>query len=147
MAAARPTRKSGKIRITGNRMSGSTLTETPPTDRPPTDNVAPAAATPADKSVPQVVSELWTLTVDYAKQEIKDPVKGLGTYLLWGSVSMLFIGLGMMMLAIGGLRALQTETGSTFTGSLSFLPYVIVLVGAVVILGVFFIGITKRGKK
>jgi hypothetical protein len=89
-----------------------------------------------DKSAPKVASELWTLTVDYAKQEIKDPVKGLGTYLLWGSVSMLLIGLGFVLLAIGGLRALQTETGSTFTGSLSWLPYLIVLVGATVVLAV-----------
>ena len=101
---------------------------------------------PADKSVPQVASELWTLTVDYAKQEIKDPVKGLGTYLLWGSMSMLLIGMGMVLLAIGALRALQTETGSTFTGSMSWAPYGIVLSGALIVLGV--VGtVMTRGKK
>jgi hypothetical protein len=99
-----------------------------------------------DKSVPQVASELWTLTVDYAKQEIKDPVRGLGSYLLWGSVSMLLIGIGMVLLAIGGLRALQTETGSMFTGSLSWAPYGIVLVGALFVLGVVGFVMT-RGKK
>ncbi len=104
-------------------------------------------ATKTDKSVPQVASELWTMTVDYAKQEIKDPVRGLGAYLLWGSLSMLLIGLGMVLLAIGALRALQTETGSAFTGSLSFLPYAIVLAAATVVLVVFFFGITTWGKK
>lgn len=99
-----------------------------------------------DKSVPQVVSELWTLTVDYAKQEIKDPLRGLGRYLLWGSLSMLLIGLGMVLLAIGGLRALQTETGSTFTGSMSWAPYGIVLSGSLVVLGIVGIVLTK-GKK
>ena len=99
-----------------------------------------------DHSVPKVASELWTLTVDYAKQEIKDPVKGLGTYLLWGSVSMLLVGFGMVLLAIGGLRALQTETGSTFTGSLSWAPYGIVLVSAAVALGIG-VGLVLRGKK
>lgn len=101
---------------------------------------------PQDKSVQKVASELWELTVGYAKQEIRDPVKGLGRYLLWGSVSMLLIGIGMVLLAIGGLRALQTETGSTFTGSLSWAPYGIVLSGAIVVLGIVGVIITK-GKK
>lgn len=127
MAATRPTPKSDQsrsrpIKVTGKR-SGV-----------------------PDKSVPQVASELWTLTVDYAKQEIKDPIRGLGSYLLWGSVSMLLIGIGMVLLAIGGLRALQTETGSTFTGSLTWAPYGIVLAGALVVLGVVGTLLT-RGKK
>jgi hypothetical protein len=102
------------------------------------------AGSDGDKSAPKVASELWTLTVDYAKQEIKDPVKGLGTYLLWGSVSMLLVGLGMVLLAIGGLRALQTETGSTFTGSLSWAPYGIVLLGSAVMLALVAWIIVKR---
>ena len=104
------------------------------------------AAGARDQSVPKVASELWTLTVDYAKQEIKDPVKGLGTYLLWGSISMLLVGFGMVLLAIGGLRALQTETGSTFTGSLSWAPYGIVLLSATFALGIG-VWLVLRGKK
>lgn len=123
MAATRPSRKSRPTKVT------------------------PQQTTPAaDKSVPQVASELWTLTLEYGKQEIRDPVRGLGSYLLWGSLSMLLIGLGMVLLAIGALRALQTETGSTFTGNLSWAPYGIVLAGALVVLGVVGILMT-RGKK
>ena len=99
-----------------------------------------------DRSVQQVASEMWSLTLDYARQEIRDPVRGLGSYLLWGSLSMLLIGIGMVLLAIGGLRALQTETGSTFTGSLSWAPYGIVLAGALLVLGVVGVLMT-RGKK
>lgn len=99
-----------------------------------------------DKSIPQVATELWTLTLDYAKQEIKDPVTGLGRYVLWGSLSMLLTGIGTVLLAIGGLRALQTETGSTFTGSLSWAPYGIVLAGSLIVLGIVGVLITK-GKK
>ena len=108
--------------------------------------VKPRDGASGDKSVPKVASELWTLSVDYAKQEIKDPVKGLGTYLLWGSVSALLAGFGMVLLAIGGLRALQTETGSTFTGNWSWAPYLIVLVGAAVVLGIG-VWLVQRGKK
>lgn len=130
--AATPTPKSDSstprpIKVSGKRSSSRPARET-------------------DKSVPQVASELWTLTVDYAKQEIRDPIRGLGSYLLWGSVSMLLVGLGMVLLAIGGLRALQTETGSTFTGSLTWAPYGIVLAGALIVLGI--VGtVMTRGKK
>lgn len=99
-----------------------------------------------DKGVATVVSELWTLTVDYAKQEIKDPLTGLVSYVVWGIVTMVLVGIGSILLAIGALRALQTETGSTFTGNLSWAPYGIVLVGAVVVLGL--VGaLIMRGKK
>lgn len=98
-----------------------------------------------DKSVPQVVSELWTMSVDYAKQEIRDPLKGLGSYLAWGSAGMLLIGMGSVLLSIGALRALQTETGSTFTGSWSWAPYAIVLIGAVVVLALGYV--LSKGRK
>ena len=88
-----------------------------------------------DKSLPTVVSELWTLTIDYAKQEIKDPLTGLVYYVAWGVATMLLVGLGSILLAIGALRALQTETGDTFTGNLSWAPYAIVLTGSIVVLG------------
>ena len=88
-----------------------------------------------DKSVATVVSELWTLTVDYAKQEIKDPLTGLVAYVAWGVATMLLVGIGSVLLAVGALRALQTETGSTFDGNLSWAPYGIVLAGAIVVLG------------
>ena len=41
-----------------------------------------------------------------------------------------------MVLLIGLLRLLQTETGSTFTGNLSWVPYVIVTVVAVAVAAV-----------
>lgn len=100
----------------------------------------------ADKSVTTVVSELWTLTVDYAKQEIKDPLTGLVSYVVWGIATMILVGIGSILLAVGALRALQTQTGSTFTGNLSWAPYGIVLVGAMVVLGL--VGaLIMRGKK
>ena len=127
MAATRPTPKSS---------TGATV-------RPAG---ARAAKRTGDKSVATVVSELWTLTIDYAKQEIKDPLTGLVAYVVWGIATMVLVGIGSILLAIGALRALQTETGSTFTGNLSWAPYGIVLAGAVVVLGA--VGaLIMRGKK
>lgn len=126
MAATRPFRKpSGAV------SAGST---------------APTRSGSGDKSVATVVSELWTLTVDYAKQEIKDPLTGLASYVAWGVATMLLVGIGSVLLAIGALRALQTQTGSTFTGNLSWAPYGIVLLGALIALGA--VGaIIMRGKR
>jgi len=125
---------------------------TRPTRKSSSDATVRPAATRAekqragDKGVATVVSELWTLTIDYAKQEIKDPLTGLVSYVAWGIVTMVLVGVGAILLAIGALRALQTQTGSTFTGNLSWAPYGIVLVGAVVVLGL--VGaLIMRGKK
>ena len=100
----------------------------------------------ADKSMATVVAELWQLTVAYAKQEIRDPLTGLASYVAWGVATMLLLGLGSVLLALGALRALQTETGSTFTGNLSWAPYGIVLAGSIVVLGIVGAIIT-RGKQ
>lgn len=99
-----------------------------------------------DKNIVQQATELGQLTLDYAKQEIRDPLKNLGTYVLWGGIAWLLLGLGCLFLAIGLLRALQTETGSTFTGSLSWMPYAIVLTSAAATLGLAALILTKRKK-
>jgi hypothetical protein len=105
-----------------------------------------AAPRTGDKSVATIASELWTLTVDYAKQEIKDPLTGLVAYVAWGIATMLLVGVGSILLAMGALRALQTQTGSTFTGNLSWVPYAIVLVGVLAVLGL--VGaLIMRGKR
>jgi hypothetical protein len=87
----------------------------------------------ADKSVPQVVSELWSLTKDYARQETIDPLKGVGRYVGFGFAGAVLGATGVVLLLLSLLRALQTETGSSFTGNLSWLPYVIVLTTGLVL--------------
>lgn len=81
------------------------------------------------KSIPHVATELWEMSRDYAKQETIDPLKGLGRFLAFGVGGAILLGIGLILLTLGALRALQTETGSRFTGNWSWLPYVIVLVG------------------
>jgi hypothetical protein len=79
------------------------------------------------KSIPEVATELWAMTKDYARQETIDPLKGVGRYLGFGAGGALLLALGVIMLMLSGLRALQTQTGDALDGSLSWLPYVIVL--------------------
>jgi len=83
---------------------------------------------PDDESLPGQAQDLWQLVVGYAKQETLDPVRGLGRFLGYGLGAAISGSLGMVLLLLGGLRLLQTETGSAFEGRRSFLPYLIVLI-------------------
>jgi hypothetical protein len=100
------------------------------------------------KSTQDVAKELQELVVDYGKQETVEPLKNLGQYLGAGIAGSVFIGTGIAFLLLAVLRLLQwigtTEneagqvTGGTFNGDLSYLPYFIVGVLAVLILGGFY---------
>jgi hypothetical protein len=97
------------------------------------------------KSLPQVASELWELTKRYAKQETVDPLKGLGRFIGLGLAGMLLLGIGVVLLMLAGLRALQTETDTMFTGNLSWLPYVITLAGCVILIVLAISRISRKG--
>jgi hypothetical protein len=75
------------------------------------------------------------LVIDYVKQETLEPLQGVGRFLIFGIVGSLALCVGVVLVLVGFLRLLQTETGSTFTGDLSWLPYVIVAVPAVAMIG------------
>lgn len=102
---------------------------------------------PEPKSMPEVANELWGLTRDYARQETIDPLKGVGRYLGFGGAGALLGSIGVIMLMLAGLRALQTETGTTFTGHWSWAPYMIVLVVAASVAAYAFSRISRRPGK
>lgn len=96
------------------------------------------------KSIPEVATELWELGTAYAKQETIDPLKGLGRFVSFGVGGAVALGIGFVLLLLSGLRALQTETGSTFTGNLSWLPYLIVLAVGSILIALALMRITHR---
>lgn len=101
-----------------------------------TDDRRSAGARSAEpKGIPEVATEIWEMSVAYAKQETIDPLRGLGRYLGYGVGGAIALGFGVAMLLLAGLRALQTETGSTFTGNWSWAPYLIVLAVGIVFIG------------
>jgi len=99
-----------------------------------TEPTAASTAPPRATSIPELATDLWQLTVDYAKQETVDPLKGLGRFVGFGIGGAFALGIGVTLLLLSGLRALQTETGTAFTGNLSWIPYLIaVAVGGILI--------------
>ena len=81
-----------------------------------------------NKSLPGEAQDILQLVIGYAKQETLDPVRNLGRFLGFGMGGALLGSLGAVLLLLGGLRLLQTETGSAFDGNLTFIPYLLVLV-------------------
>ena len=80
-----------------------------------------------NKSAPELINELKTLVIDYAKQETVDPLRSLGRYLGYGIAGSLLLAIGGLFFTVGLLRLLQTETGGAFDGGWSFVPYLLVL--------------------
>ncbi|MGH9104041.1 MAG: hypothetical protein ACRDYD_13835 [Acidimicrobiales bacterium] len=75
--------------------------------------------------LPTLLSELGDLVVAYLRQRTIAPLKGLLRFLAFGLSGSFALGFGLILLLVAILRLLQDETGTTFTGDLSWLPYVI----------------------
>lgn len=99
-------------------------------------------ATSDAKRTTDTIADLKDLVIAYAKQETVEPLRGLGRYLGYGIGGALLVALGVVFLGMAGLRALQTETGTTFTGNWSFAPYFIVLAGLAIIIALLARAIT-----
>ena len=82
----------------------------------------------ADKPPQQTLAELRDLVVAYFKEQTLVPLQKLGRYIGFGILGSLLLGFGVVFLAMSGLRALQEETGDTFAGDWSWVPYLIMFV-------------------
>ena len=141
---------------------------TPPTPTssgttPPVSSTAPpssstAAASPSSASsasssssrrrpppLPQLVTELRDLVVTYLRQQTILPLQQLGRYVGFGILGSLLLGFGVLFLAMSGLRALQTETGDTFSGDWSWVPYLIMFV--VLVLGAALVWLARTARR
>src|SRR3954452_697281 len=88
-----------------------------------------------ETSLPTQIGELWRMVLAYFRQETVEPVRNLGRFVGFGVAGSLLLGLGVGLLILATLRFFQSETGSTFTGHLSWVPYVIMFIVAVVLAG------------
>ena len=86
-----------------------------------------------EKSLAAIISELWQLVASYFKQETLDPLKSLRRFATYGLAGSFLLGVGFLLLALAGLRALELETVPHWTGSWSWLPYLVTMVGSVAV--------------
>src|SRR4051812_41414787 len=99
----------------------------PPSAGGPSVPSAPPATERRTPPLPELAMELRDLVVTYVKQQTLVPLQQLGRYIGFGIGGSLLLGFGVVFLAMSGLRALQTETGDTFTGDWSWVPYLIMI--------------------
>jgi hypothetical protein len=80
--------------------------------------------------------DAFQLTVDYLKQETIAPLRGLGRFLYMGIAGSFFLAFGILLILLGVLRLLQTETGTALAGDWSWVPYAVVVVLGLAVIGV-----------
>jgi hypothetical protein len=82
------------------------------------------------------VSEVVGLVKTYAKQEALDPLVNALRWLGYGAAGAVCLAIGLSLGLLGLLRLLQTETGDLFDGNWSWVPYLITLVAAGIVLAI-----------
>lgn len=100
-----------------------------------TTDMADETPRPASRQEPASAGEVIEAVKTYAKQETIDPLKRAGRYVGFGAAGGLLTGLGLAIVLLGLLRFVQSEWSRSAEGRLSWLAYVITLVGAVVLGG------------
>jgi len=121
----------------------------PPTPSTAPSPTAPAFSEPPSKGkrpppLPQLVTELRDLVVRYFREQTLVPLQQLGRYVGFGVLGSLLLGFGVVFLGVAGLRALQDETGDTFTGDWSWVPYLIMFVALLFGAGLVWLARTAR---
>ena len=92
----------------------------------------------------QGVGDVVDLIKNYARQETVDPLKGAGRWVGLGLAGSVLLMIGGIALTLAMLRALQEETGTAFTGNLSWAPYLLTLFAVLVVIIVLALRINKK---
>lgn len=90
------------------------------------------------------IADQFELIKNYARQETLDPLKGAGRWVGMGLLGSVLLIIGGISMTIALLRLLQEETGSNFTGNLSWLPYLITMGALIVVMALLGLRIRKK---
>lgn len=94
----------------------------------------------------EIVSDLWQLIRDYAKQETVDPLKSIGRFLKLGIPGAVLLTLGLLFGVLAILRVLQAEAGIAPDGNFTWVPYFAALLFAGVGAGLAVVAIRRPGR-
>lgn len=97
-----------------------------------------------EPSVKESATEVFALVRDYAKQETVEPLKGLLGFVKWGLLGVTLLAIGVLELTTFVLRLSQSEGSGVFDGRLSFIPYLITLAVATIVLLMAKRGMTSK---
>jgi hypothetical protein len=89
------------------------------------------------------IGEVVEFVKTYAKQETVGPLKGAGRWIGFGAAGAIALGSGLSLLLLGLLRLVQSEMSGIADGRLSWLPYLIVFVVCVLLLGLALMQVNK----
>jgi hypothetical protein len=84
-------------------------------------------------TVQRDLDEIKSLALRYIKEETIQPVKDMGRFVAWGALGSLLVGFGYFFLLIGALRFLQHQF-PVLDGTLSWIPYLVVVALAAIII-------------
>lgn len=82
----------------------------------------------SDESTQALVDDLVRTTIAYLKQETIGQLSGLRKLAVLRLVAAICFAFGGVLLVIAAVRAVQTQTGTALSGSLSWLPYLFGLI-------------------
>jgi hypothetical protein len=86
----------------------------------------PSWIRPPSRSAPPSLEYILDDSKAYFISQTLTPLKGVAKTLLFGFTGSIFAGLGFVLCLVGILRILQSETGSAFSGTWTFVPYLAV---------------------
>jgi len=98
-----------------------------------------------EKSIPQVLTELWEMTLAYAKQETVEPLKGLGRFIGFGIAAVLLASAGIILITLGVLRVLQVHNDDHLTGNWNWVPYLVALAALGVLIAIVVSRVRAKG--
>ncbi len=100
-------------------------------------------------SIQRDLEEVRDLFIRYFKQQTLQPLKDLGRFVLFGALGSIFVAFGVVVGLLGLLRMIQ-DLFPVLDGSLSFVPYLIVVVLAALVAAIvvqrIFAGAARRSK-
>lgn len=112
--------------------------------------VNPAVAKESAAKGATGVKDILQLSVGYLKQETKEPIRGIGRYIAWGSIAAIFLGMSGILLSLALLRGIQSglayvrESGrGPLSGSWSFAPYLLTALACIIVLGLIGMAASK----
>ncbi len=77
-------------------------------------------------SLQRDLEEIRSIVIRYVKDETVQPLKEMGRFAAFGAAGSLFVGFGTVLILLGVLRFLQ-EQFPVLNGSLSWIPYLVVV--------------------